>query len=57
MSTSELKPNMKIADRYILKEYKGSGSFGEVWRAEDSELGIDVAIKLYLAGPERTKRV
>lgn len=49
MSTSELKPNMKIADRYILKEYKGSGSFGEVWRAEDSELGIDVAIKLYIS--------
>lgn len=49
MSTSELKPNMKIADRYILKEYKGSGSFGEVWKAEDSELGIDVAIKLYIS--------
>lgn len=49
MSTPELKPDMIIADRYILKEYKGSGSFGEVWEAEDSELAIDVAIKLYIS--------
>lgn len=45
----ELKQGTTIASRYILKEYKGSGSFGEVWLAEDSELGIDVAIKLYIS--------
>lgn len=45
----ELKKGTTIANRYTLKEYKGSGSFGEVWLAEDSELGIDVAIKLYIS--------
>lgn len=45
----ELTQGTAIGGRYILKEYKGSGSFGEVWLAEDSELGIDVAIKLYIS--------
>lgn len=45
----ELTKGTTIANRYTLKEYKGSGSFGEVWLAEDSELGIDVAIKLYIS--------
>lgn len=45
----ELKQGTTIDNRYTLKEYKGSGSFGEVWLAEDSELGIDVAIKLYIS--------
>lgn len=49
MSTPELKQGTMIADRYRLKEYKGSGSFGEVWKAEDAELGLDVAIKLYIS--------
>ena len=49
MSTPELKQGTMIADRYRLKEYKGSGSFGEVWKAEDTELGLDVAIKLYIS--------
>ncbi|MCM1036121.1 MAG: serine/threonine protein kinase [Bacteroides sp.] len=49
MYESELSPGTTIAGRYILKEYKGSGSFGEVWLAQDSELGIDVAIKLYIS--------
>ncbi len=45
----ELKQGTTIAGRYTLKEYKGSGSFGEVWLAEDCELGIDIAIKLYIS--------
>ena len=49
MSTPELRQGTMIADRYRLKEYKGSGSFGEVWKAEDTELGLDVAIKLYIS--------
>lgn len=49
MYESELKQGTTIDDRYILKEYKGSGSFGEVWLAEDNKLGIDVAIKLYIS--------
>lgn len=45
----ELVKNTKIAERYILKEFKGSGSFGEVWLAEDLVLGINVAVKLYIS--------
>lgn len=45
----ELNPGTVIDDRYILKEYKGRGSFGEVWLAYDNELEIDVAIKLYIS--------
>lgn len=45
----ELKKGTVVANRYTLKEYKGSGSFGEVWLAEDGELGLDVAIKLYIS--------
>lgn len=39
----------KVNNRYLLKAYKGSGSFGEVWLAYDEYLNIDVAIKIYIS--------
>ncbi len=49
MNGNEFFTAMVIDGRYLLKEYKGRGSFGEVWLAEDTELCIDVAIKLYIS--------
>lgn len=49
MDNNEFLTSMVIDGRYLLKEYKGRGSFGEVWLAEDTELFIDVAIKLYIS--------
>lgn len=46
--TAELEKGTLVDGRYELKEFKGSGSFGEVWLAHDKELGVDVAIKLYI---------
>ena len=45
----ELQIGQKVNNRYQLKEYKGSGSFGEVWLAYDEYLNIDVAIKIYIS--------
>ena len=46
---SDFKTGTSIKDRYILKEFKGSGSFGEVWQAHDEILDCDVAIKIYIS--------
>lgn len=46
---TELKVGTKVKDRYTLKEFKGNGSFGEVWLAHDDILDCDVAIKIYIS--------
>lgn len=44
-----MTPGEIINDRYILVRSIGRGSFGEVWLATDQKLGLDVAIKIYIA--------
>lgn len=44
-----LKTGEKINNRYRLEEFKGSGSFGEVWLAHDEVLDSKVALKIYIS--------
>ena len=45
----EIRQGEEINGRYVLKEYKGRGTFGQVWLAYDRAKDEDVAIKFYVA--------
>jgi hypothetical protein len=44
-----LTENELLDGRYRLIQKKGSGSYGEVWLANDEQLNIEVAVKVYFA--------
>lgn len=44
---SPIEPNILFADRYRLIKRIGRGGFAEVWLAEDTLAGLQVAIKIY----------
>lgn len=45
----EIQSGDEVNGRYVLKECKGRGTFGQVWLAYDRAVDEDVAIKFYVA--------
>ena len=48
---SHAEPELLIAGRYRLAHRLGAGAFGRVWRAHDTQLAVDVAIKEVVLPP------
>lgn len=36
-------------NRFVLEEFRGTGTYGEVWLARDNQTDIEVAVKIYIA--------
>ena len=51
-----MRPNDKIGNKYRLVRKLGTGSFGEVWEAEDIVLDLEVAVKFYVALDEEGQK-
>src|SRR5256886_12402096 len=47
-------PGRPLTARYTLHERLGSGGQGEVWRAHDSQRGLDIALKILHPAPGRS---
>lgn len=45
----QYKEGHLLDNRYLLKQFIGSGSYGEVWLANDNATDLEVAIKIYIA--------
>ena len=45
----ELEEGKLFDGRFLLKEWIGAGSYGEVWLAVDTQTDVEVAIKIYVS--------
>ncbi len=46
---TELQQGLMLNSRYVLKKEIGGGSFGRVWVADDTLMGMEVALKVFMA--------